>query len=176
MTQKLKELTRENHKKAERSFLAKKLVKGMEPEEYYDYLYNQFLIYQDLENLVNLPDVEHVKRAELMKEDLKELEDLYGFKKAPSRVCPVVKIYFEHLLTLEQEELLAHVYVRHFGDMSGGQIIKRRVPGKGKMYEFDNVELLKDSIRRMLHDDMAEEANRCFEFAMQLFSELENKI
>jgi hypothetical protein len=40
------------------------------------------------------------------------------------------------------------------------------------MYEFENVEELKTTVRAMLHDDMADEANLCFEFAMQLFEEL----
>ena len=40
------------------------------------------------------------------------------------------------------------------------------------MYDFENVETLKATVRAMLHDDMAEEANICFEFAMQLFEEL----
>jgi len=41
------------------------------------------------------------------------------------------------------------------------------------MYDFDNVEELKATVRSMLNDSMAEEANRCFEFAMQLFVELD---
>ncbi len=64
------------------------------------------------------------------------------------------------------------MYVRHFGDMYGGQMIRKRNPGSGRMYDFDNVEELKTTVREMLHDDMAEEANRCFEFAMELFEEL----
>jgi hypothetical protein len=41
------------------------------------------------------------------------------------------------------------------------------------MYEFDDVEGLKTTVRERLHDDMADEANRCFEFAMELFKELD---
>ena len=51
-------------------------------------------------------------------------------------------------------------------------MIKKRNPGSGKMYEFDDVENLKTTVRAMLNDDMADEANRCFEFAMELFEEL----
>jgi heme oxygenase len=57
--------------------------------------------------------------------------------------------------------------------MYGGQMIKKRNPGSGTMYDFDNVEELKIRVRSMLSDDLAEEANRCFEFAIQLFTELE---
>jgi exonuclease VII small subunit len=59
--------------------------------------------------------------------------------------------------------------------MYGGQMIKKRNPGSGKMYEFENVDELKTAVRAMLNDDMAEEANRCFEFAMQLFEELDRE-
>jgi heme oxygenase len=75
----------------------------------------------------------------------------------------------------DKEEFLAHLYVRHFGDMYGGQMIKKRNPGSGKMYDFNNVEELKTTVRAMLNDDMADEANTCFEFAMQLFEELEDE-
>ena len=40
------------------------------------------------------------------------------------------------------------------------------------MYVFEDVEELKTTVRAKLNDDMADEANRCFEFAMQLFEEL----
>ena len=35
------------------------------------------------------------------------------------------------------EKIMAHIYVRHMGDLSGGQMIRRKVPGLGKMYKFD---------------------------------------
>ena len=59
--------------------------------------------------------------------------------------------------------------------MYGGQIIKKRQPGSGTMYNFENVEELKTTVRAMLNDDMADEANTCFEFAMQLFEELDGE-
>jgi heme oxygenase len=86
---------------------------------------------------------------------------------------PVVREYERHVITLDRQGILAHIYVRHFGDMYGGQMIRKRNPGSGTMYDFDNVEELKATVRSMLNDDMAEEANRCFEFAMQLFVELD---
>jgi len=86
---------------------------------------------------------------------------------------PVVIAYEKHVHNLDNDGLLAHVYVRHFGDMYGGQMIRKRNPGSGKMYDFDNVEDLKTKVRSMLKDSMADEANKCFEFAIQLFTELE---
>lgn len=169
---KLKELTWENHQNAERTAFARKLLCGITPEEYHTYLYNQFVIYGSLESLANLDEVENIKRAKKIAADLKELESEYGLKRTPDKIKPTTEKYINYLPTLDNEELMAHIYVRHFGDMYGGQMIKKRVPGSGTMYDFDDVESLKATIRAKLNDDMAEEANICFKFATELFEEL----
>ena len=73
----------------------------------------------------------------------------------------------------DDQGILAHMYVRHFGELHGGQMIKKKVPGSGLMYEFegDKQELI-DEFRTLLNDDMAEEAKKCFDFASELFDEL----
>lgn len=175
---KLKELTLEVHKRAERSEFASKLIKGLTAEEYYRYLYNQYMIYDVLETRVCdlIPEIKDICRTPKMLADLKELETKFGVSHAAvAKMMPVVREYEKHICTLDRDGILAHVYVRHFGDMYGGQIIKKRNPGSGTMYDFDNVEELKTQIRDMLSDDMADEANRCFEFAIQLFVELQNE-
>jgi heme oxygenase len=174
---KLKELTWENHQKAERTDHARKLLKGMTPEEYHRYLYNQYVQYAVLESRAKeinaIAGIESICRAKHILEDLVELENEHRIQRNVDLLCPVVSRYTGHIMTLESvDDLLAHIYVRHFGDMYGGQMIKKRNPGSGKMYEFENVEELKTTVRAMLHDDMADEANRCFEFAMELFEEL----
>ena len=40
------------------------------------------------------------------------------------------------------------------------------------MYEFDDRKELISGVRELLHDDMADEAKICFEFAERLFFEL----
>jgi heme oxygenase (biliverdin-producing, ferredoxin) len=174
---KLKELTWENHQKAERTEHARKLIKGMTPKEYHRYLYNQYVQYAALESIAKsegvLEGIEHIARASSILADMTELETEYNIKRDVKLLCPVVAEYVIHVMGLEDnDDILAHIYVRHFGDMYGGQMIKKRNPGSGKMYDFKNVEDLKTTVRVMLHDDMADEANRCFEFAMQLFEEL----
>lgn len=178
----LKELTWEIHQQAERTEFTRKLIKGLSAEEYYKYIYNQYLIYSVLETYVynRVPAIKDIfkdlQRSSLICEDLKELEVKHGVPHAtPDMVMPVVSEYEKHLHTLDQDGLLAHVYVRHFGDMYGGQMIKKRNPGSGKMYDFVDVENLKTKVRAMLHNGMADEANKCFEFAIKLFTQLENK-
>ena len=174
---KLKELTWANHQKAERTEHASKLLKGMSPQEYHRYIYNQYVQYAVLESRAKelgvLEGIDDICRAKSISQDMVELEDEYRIQRNVDLLCPVVARYTGHVMSLtEKDDLLAHIYVRHFGDMYGGQMIKKRNPGSGKMYEFTDVETLKSSVRAMLKDEMADEANRCFEFAMQLFEEL----
>lgn len=174
---KLKELTWENHSKAERTEHARKLLKGMTPEEYHRYIFNQYVMYSALETAATnngvLEGIEGIARAAAIKEDLVELEEEHKITRDPDLLCPVVAEYIPYVMKMtDVDDLLAHIYVRHFGDMYGGQMIKKRNPGSGKMYEFEDVEELKVLVRDRLKDDMADEANRCFEYAMQLFEEL----
>jgi heme oxygenase len=174
---KLKELTWEVHQRAERSSFARKLIKGLSPEEYHKYLYNQYMLYSILEDAARrmFPQLEDVFRAEHIYADIRELEKEYAIGTTPDLLMPVVRDYEKHVMNLDPPGILAHIYVRHFGDMYGGQMIKKRNPGSGTMYDFKNVEDLKTQVRSMLNDDMADEANRCFEFAIQLFTELESE-
>ena len=177
---KLKELTWENHSKAERTEHARKLLKGMTPDEYHRYIYNQYVKYASLESVASevgvLEGIETICRASKIRHDMEELEREYNIQRNGDLLCPVVAEYCGHVMSLANpDSILAHIYVRHFGDMYGGQMIKKRNPGSGKMYEFENVEYLKSTIRERLKDEMAEEANLCFEFAMQLFEELESE-
>ena len=174
---KLKELTWKNHSKAERTEHARKLLKGMTPQEYHRYIYNQYVQYAVLESRASqlgvLDGIEHIQRAEAIRTDMMELEIEHDIQRNTDLLCPVVNEYTQHVMNMENEDdILAHLYVRHFGDMYGGQMIAKRNPGSGAMYVFEDVEELKTTVRAKLKDEMADEANRCFEFAMQLFEEL----
>jgi heme oxygenase (biliverdin-producing, ferredoxin) len=174
---KLKELTWEVHQRAERTAFARNLLKGLIPVEYYRYLLNQYVIYSSLETaaqnvLKELPDL---ARANKIKLDLEELEITYKLTRDPTLITNTAEQYSYYVSKLDRDGLIAHLYVRHFGDMYGGQMIKKRNPGSGKMYEFENVETLKQTVRALLTDDMADEANRCFEFAIELFKELSSE-
>lgn len=177
MNNKLKELTKNIHHQAERTRFASRLLRGLGPVDYHRYLVNQYEIYSALESaseeiLIEFP---HLARSQKILEDLEELEVTYQIGRDPSLVCDVVERYRNHVSILDRSGLLAHFYVRHFGDMYGGQIIKSRNPGEGNMYNFDDVENLKAAVRTQLTDDMVDEATRCFQFAIDLFEELQNE-
>ena len=174
---KLKQLTWENHKKAERMTHARKLLKGMEPGEYYRFVYNQSVQYGALEEQARsrglLAGIESIARLDNMRQDLAELETQHGYTQDPDLLTPVVDEYVDYVKTLDDEGILAHLYVRHFGELHGGQMIKKRAPGSGTMYDFDDAPGIIAKVRAKLHDGMAPEANVCFEYAMRTFQELD---
>lgn len=169
----LKELTWEHHKNAERQDFVKELMGGISVERYCDFLHNQHPQYNILENFARLHKLTDVIIAPKIYADILELEtQLTDYKPT---IYPVVDKYAKHLLTIKDDpnKLMAHIYVRHMGDLSGGQMIARRTPGAGTMYQFDEeVSVLKDKIRTRLDDSMAEEAKTCFEFATELFQQM----
>jgi heme oxygenase len=175
----LRQLTLDNHKRAERSnFIRRLLKREMTPYQYYVYLSNQLLCYYTLEAAATsrglFDGLESIKRSTKISKDLSELEREYGFETVIH--LKSVKKYMDHIgmISTDQDRLMAHIYVRHMGDLSGGQMIKKLVPGSGLHYQFDeDVDVLKDKIREKLHDGMATEANICFDMIHDFFEELE---
>ena len=70
---------------------------------------------------------------------------------------------------------MAHIYVRHFGDLFGGQMMKKVVVGSGKMYDFKNRSELIKELRSRLDDSLADEANKVMLWAIELFKALEKR-
>ena len=173
----LKELTWEHHKNAERQDFVKVLMSGnISPELYATYLYNQHPCYDIIEALGmtwGLISDPAIRRAPYILGDWKELWPHINEK--PPQMLEVTKDYLDHVKTIvdDPDKIMAHIYVRHMGDLSGGQMIKKRVPGEGRYYQFSKpVDELKDLIRTKLNDDMADEAKICFDFATRLFQEM----
>ena len=174
----LKELTAEAHKLAETQPFVKLIFSGnITKEEYAEYLVNQELVYATLETFATsagvLDDLPGICRAPHIRQDILELE-----ADVPNLPNVVVKSatddYLQHLATIKDDpkKLMAHIYVRHMGDLFGGQMIATKVPGSGNFYKFDDPDALKIAIRAKLDDSLAEEALVCFKFATQLFEEL----
>ena len=172
----LKELTKENHTNAERQAFVKVLFSGsIDPKLYATYLKNQHPQYEILEVcamphglLTGLPDI---RRAPAINADFVEL---WGEDTTMPKMCPVVKDYMDYIMSIKDDpkRLMAHIYVRHMGDLAGGQMIAKKVPGSGKYYQFEDPEALKVAIRERLDDSMADEAKVCFDFATRFFKEM----
>jgi heme oxygenase len=118
-----------------------------------------------------LIDMPEVRRAPAIHADYLEL---WEGETAPA-LCPTVEKYLNYIkndLSNDSDRLMAHLYVRHMGDLAGGQMIAKRVPGSGTMYTFDNVDELKIKIRSKLKDSMGDEANVAFDFAIDLMKDM----
>lgn len=175
----LRDLTHEAHRNAERQKFVKVLFSGsIDPKLYARYLKNQHPMYELLETVAMMSGVldglHDIRRAPNINEDFIEL---WG-DESPPQLCPVVQKYLDHIMSIKDDpkKLMAHIYVRHMGDLAGGQMIAKRVPGSGRFYQFDNPEELKTAIRARISDDMADEAIVCFEFATQLFKEMQELV
>lgn len=178
----LKEITKDLHSDAERTQFAKKLLSGeISKDEYANYLYQMLLIYNPIElgnrlqgNFANLPDIE---RTHYIYQDFIELAGKdYNHKWLPSTIE-----YHDYLLKLladpERKHLIkAHLYCRHMGDLYGGQMIAKRVPGQGRFYKFKDPEKLKESIRAELTDDLGDEARVAFEWAIKIMRDLNQEV
>jgi heme oxygenase len=172
----LRDLTAEKHQSAERQAFVKELLGGSITEERYaTFLYNLHPIYNVLETfaMVNglLADIPEIRRAPKIQADYDELWK----SNVPPQLCPTVSRYMKYIkdeLSNDPDRLMAHLYVRHMGDLAGGQMIAKRVPGSGTMYQFDNIDDLKTKIRTKLKDSMGDEANVAFDFAIDMMKDM----
>lgn len=170
----LKDLTWEKHKVAERSAFSKKLISGdISTADYANYLVQMSLIYRTLEtklrNTKLIEDVEDLARFSKIQEDIVELAgDDHGID-----YLPITKEYASYIESLyDYKAIMAHVYVRHMGDLYGGQMIAKRIPGRGKFYQFDNRDKLIEQIRIYATDDLAYDANIAFDYNIEIMKAL----
>lgn len=173
----LKNLTKEEHTNAERQDFVKVLMSGkINPKFYATYLWNQHIKYDLLEACISvtgkLIHIPGIWRKQAIFDDYLEL---WGINDEQPHTCKSTLEYVNHIKTImmDEDKLMAHFYVHHMGDLSGGQMIAKKVPGKGKFYKFDgDIQSLKEEIRSLTNDDMADESKIAFNFATRLFKEL----
>jgi heme oxygenase len=169
----LKELTHELHVEAEAHPFTQDLLSGtVLVSAYATLLANQLIAYTTLENLCLqrqlLVGIEPICRSELILQDVLELNK-------PVHILPSTKKYLKHIKQCSDLELLAHMYVKHMGDLYGGQILKQKVPGCGSMYDFENRKMLIEKFREKLDISMADEAKISFRMTLDLFTEIYNE-
>ena len=167
----LKEATSKKHKLAEQMPFNSRMFRGLLSEtEYLFYLYQQLRIFQAIES-IGLPHA-NLNRADRILADIKELEDKGN---SANYVLTSTQAYADYLNSLSYEEVLPHVYLNYMAIMFGGQMIKKKVPSTGNMYEFDDVKEVIQSIREVQKDEWAEEVNKGFDFNIAMFEELETE-
>lgn len=176
----LREHTNEKHRQAEATpFVQYMLSGGITPQDYALFLQQMEIIYSNLEYFAEisqlLDDFPDIKRAEYMRQDLDEL----GYTVTETRL-PSIERWRQRIVDLyysdKKEQLMAHIYVRHMGDMYGGKAIAKRVPGSGKCYEFIDRPTLIKAFDAKLNMDLLPEALHAFDLAIDFFNELQEMI
>ncbi|KAI7879099.1 hypothetical protein K492DRAFT_178978 [Lichtheimia hyalospora FSU 10163] len=139
----MREGTMKAHKAAENSVFTKRFLKGeINRDEYGRYLTSLYFVYSSMESLLNKHkdntaiQVIHFPHELDRKETLlKDLEYYYGKERLdeitdPATMTPAVKSYvqaMERACETDPSLLVAHSYSRYLGDLSGGQILAKRL-------------------------------------------------
>ena len=165
----LKEATHDKHKEAERMLFNVKMFKGeLTKEQYAKYLLSQLEIFSAIEENFQMPH-EGLKRKYAVIEDLKSL-DFHQLEIVDNASLN----YASYLKGLTQEQINAHIYLNYLAIMFGGQMMKAKTPGSGKMYEFDgDMREIAGSIRAIQKDEWADEANKALDYNISILDELQ---
>lgn len=168
----LKEATADLHKEAEEQPFIKSIFSGnVSKEKYVSFLFQKYMLYSRLEKYgeeLNLFEgIEDIKRTPFIIEDI---EQLSYFTLQTKRST---ESYLKHIESLknDQSKLMAHIYVHHMGDMFGGQMLAKLVPGSGKLYKFNDIASLIPKLRDKLNNDMALEARIAFSLTIDIIKE-----
>ena len=176
----LRNITHEKHMAVEQLPFIQYLLHGnITNQHYVIYLAEMTAIYQCLEDLADqhslFKNLNGLPRAARMQQDLDELAPMYQTELSPS-----TQQYLEYLDQLAHSDrpnqLFAHVYVRHMGDLYGGKLISRAVPGTGRWYEFENRAELAKKFNEQVTLDLANEALVAFDWYGNIFQDLWTKL
>ncbi|KAF9327337.1 heme oxygenase (decycling) 1 [Podila minutissima] len=205
----LKEGTKTVHADAERSKFIKYFFKGeISPATYGRFLISLYQVYtalekaldahKDNENLALLYFPVELSRKAALEEDL-EFFNGPEWRDMLNPVSPAQKAYIaaiERCSNTKPELLIAHSYVRYLGDLSGGQMLSKKLQkyndlpeGKGvAFYEFPLIEDLddfKNQYRKRLnqvevdeetHQQIVEESCQAFVRNIDIFQEFDHEL
>lgn len=175
----LKELTAAKHKEAESTpFMKAVFAQKLPLDLWIDWTYQKWCFYKTIEmgaqSLGLLRDLPDIQRTLYLFDDFREMNKdnrVFNFR-------PVTVDYHYYLLDISKDsnKILAHLYTWHMGDMFGGQMIKKIVPGSHRNLEFADTKLLITNLRTKLTDDLAEEANLAFDWAIRMMRQYDNDL
>ena len=177
--QKLKVMLDDIHREAESHRWVKHMFSPkITLPQYAMYLRNQLRCYEALETrcfmcndmLKDLPDI---KRAVPISHDLMHPGIPRG------KTLPSAGEYAKRVMILNEDQLWAHIYVRHFGDMYGGEMIgnamSKRLPDVGiEYYEFKGKNNIIEYVTNKLTETHEKEARKVFQDAINLYEDLAN--
>ena len=170
----LKELTKDNHTAAEKTKFMQAVFKGKLPVNVWaDWTYQKSLFYNAIESCAEdlgiIKDIPDIKRTFLLLEDHRNMvaEHVHpSYRK-------ITLDYYQYIMDLypDRNRIIAHLYTWHMGDLHGGQMIKKVLPGSHKNLEFADPHVTISVIRTLLDDSMANEANMAFHWAIRMMED-----
>lgn len=175
----LKEFTKEKHTEAESTPFMKAVFKKQLPMDLWvswtkqkSYFYNKIEFHAGQLGL--LDNLQDIKRSYYLLQDyaiMNEGVTIHSIRK------PVLEYgeYLDHIGN-DADKVLAHLYTWHMGDMFGGQMIKKIVPGSHLALEFTNAPMLMQTLRSKLHDGLGLEANTAFEWAIKMMKDYDGDL
>jgi heme oxygenase len=176
----LKDLTSAKHAEAESTpFMKAVFAKTLPFDLWVDWTYQKTLFYGTIEGaagacglLSDLPDLHRTFYLYL------DFVDMRGKNTTRPNYRPVVIDYHNYLLSISNDpnKIMAHLYTWHMGDMFGGQMIKKIVPGSHRNLEFEDPRTLMTNIRAKLDDSMGEEANVAFDWAIRMMRDYDSSL
>ena len=171
----LRDYTNQKHKEVESHPFVQYMLSGNITKEHYSmYLQQMYVVYSEIEYFSKISglisDLPDICRADYIKTDINEL----GYFKPQERYDSTEK-YKQRIIELnytDKSKLIAHIYVRHMGDLYGGKIIAKRVPGSGLSYQFEDRPSLIKSLDAKLSLDLVDEALLGFDLSAGIFDDL----
>jgi heme oxygenase len=175
----LKELTLDKHAEAESTkFMKAVFAKTLPFDLWVDWTLQKSLFYGTIEDFASanglLDDLPDLRRESYLNMDYNAMNG-----DSPKHVFrPVVIEYNNYLLSISNDpnKIMAHLYTWHMGDMFGGQMIKKIVPGSHRNLEFADARTLMTNIRAKLDDGMGDEANVAFDWAIRMMRDYDNSL
>jgi heme oxygenase len=170
----LKELTADKHRAAETTqFMKAVFAKTLPRDHWIDFTYQKTLFYSTIETAASeqglMSDIEPMRRSALLTQDYEKMNS------SAREFKPAVLEYHNYIQTLtDPTRIMAHLYTWHMGDLFGGQMIKKLVDGPHSSLDFLDPPVLIAAMRRKLSDDMAEEANIAFDWAIRILNEYDH--
>ena len=167
----LKELTADLHQAAESTpFMKAVFAKTLPEDVWVNWTDQKILFYNSIELRCRvegyLDDLPGIERTNLLYKDYKTMA------KTDHKFIRSAIDYHRYTLDLPKAACLAHLYTWHMGDLFGGQMIKKIVPGSHLSLDFKDTAVLMTNLRSKLSDDMAPEARTAFEWAIKMMNEL----
>lgn len=166
----LKEAIEQKHRQAEQTEFTQRMMRGeLDQFQYSKYLFQLYGIFGAIERFP-LPHADLPRTAKV----LADIQELNPGAVYYLNFCPSTLRYVTYLYGLTQEELLPHVYLNYMALMFGGQMMKSKVAGSGRIYEFENMRDVIMSIRNIQKDEWADEANKGLDYHIRIYDELQN--